>query len=69
MMAFFFTYLEEMLIDFCELVGEHLGENMAEAIWQMLEIYRPLGWVCKMPFLYNINNHLPDIAGHCICHG
>ncbi|KAJ6548291.1 hypothetical protein B0H10DRAFT_1653678, partial [Mycena sp. CBHHK59/15] len=30
---------EEMLIDFRELVGEHSGENMAEAVWSTLKIY------------------------------
>ncbi|KAJ6579278.1 hypothetical protein B0H10DRAFT_2343264, partial [Mycena sp. CBHHK59/15] len=30
---------EEMLIDFRELVGEHSGENMAEAVWTTLKIY------------------------------
>jgi hypothetical protein len=27
------------LIDFRELVGEHLGENMAEEVWSCLELY------------------------------
>ncbi|KAF9551879.1 hypothetical protein CPC08DRAFT_647470, partial [Agrocybe pediades] len=31
---------EELLIDFRELVGEHLGENMAEVVWQTLTTYR-----------------------------
>lgn len=30
---------EEMLIDFRELVGEHSGENMAEAVWTTLKNY------------------------------
>ncbi|KAJ6541133.1 hypothetical protein B0H10DRAFT_1852529, partial [Mycena sp. CBHHK59/15] len=30
---------EEMLIDFHELVGEHSGENMAEAVWSTLSTY------------------------------
>ena len=30
---------EELLIDFQELIGEHSGENMAEAIWATLELY------------------------------
>lgn len=68
-MAFFFTYSEEILIDFRELVGEHSGENMAEAVWQTLETYGLLGQVCKIPFLCDNNNHLPDVAGHCVCHG
>ena len=25
---------EELLIDFRELIGEHSGENMVEAVWQ-----------------------------------
>jgi hypothetical protein len=31
--------LEELLIDFRELVGEHSGENMAEAVWETLTRY------------------------------
>jgi len=30
---------EELLIDFRELVGEHTGENMAEAVWETLTMY------------------------------
>lgn len=30
---------EELLIDFRELVGEHSGENMAEAVWETLTQY------------------------------
>ena len=30
---------EELLINFCELIGEHSGENMAEAVWVMMELY------------------------------
>jgi hypothetical protein len=29
--------LEELLIDFRELQGEHSGENMAEAVWETLK--------------------------------
>ena len=31
--------LEELLIDFRELIGEHLGENMAEAVYKTLQLY------------------------------
>ncbi|KAI0276554.1 hypothetical protein BC826DRAFT_880705, partial [Russula brevipes] len=31
--------LEELLIDFQELIGEHSGENMAKAIWVIMELY------------------------------
>ncbi|KAJ7853197.1 hypothetical protein B0H13DRAFT_1643130, partial [Mycena leptocephala] len=31
--------LEEMLIDFREMVGEHSGENMAEEVWNCIEMY------------------------------
>ena len=36
---------EELLIDFCELIEEHSGENMAEAVWQTLELYGLIGRV------------------------
>ncbi|KAJ6595443.1 hypothetical protein B0H10DRAFT_1724873, partial [Mycena sp. CBHHK59/15] len=31
--------LEELLIDFIELIGEHSGENMAEEVWMSLDRY------------------------------
>ncbi|KAK6981440.1 hypothetical protein R3P38DRAFT_2578502, partial [Favolaschia claudopus] len=37
--------LEELLIDFVELIGEHSGENMAEVIWESLERYGLIGRV------------------------
>jgi hypothetical protein len=30
---------EELLIDFRELLGEHSGENIAEAVWETLVMY------------------------------
>ena len=36
---------EELLIDFRELIGEHSGENMAEAVWAMMELYSLIGKV------------------------
>jgi hypothetical protein len=40
-----------MLIDFRDLVGDHSGENMVEAVWQTLETYGLLGRVRKVTFL------------------
>ena len=31
-------YLEELLIDFKELIGEHSGENMADVVWDVLKL-------------------------------
>jgi len=39
-------FAEELLIDFRELIGEHSGDNMAEAVWQTLELYGLVGRVC-----------------------
>jgi hypothetical protein len=36
---------EELLIDFRELIGEHSGENMAEAVWATMEAYGLIGKV------------------------
>jgi hypothetical protein len=30
---------EELLIDFRELIGEHSGENLAEAVYETLQLY------------------------------
>ena len=43
---------EELLIDFRELIGEHSGENMAEAIWQTMELYGLIGRVCVLQSIY-----------------
>ena len=32
-------FLEEILIDFHEIVGPHSGENMADIVWSTLELY------------------------------
>jgi hypothetical protein len=46
-------FTEELLIDFRELIGEHSGENMAEAVWATMELY---GLVGKVSFLCHIAN-------------
>ena len=30
---------KELLINFCELIREHLGENMAEVVYKTLQLY------------------------------
>ena len=39
------TVIEELLIDFQELIGEHSGENMAKAVWATMELYGLIGKV------------------------
>lgn len=31
--------LDELLIDFQELIGAHTGENMAEVVWETIDLY------------------------------
>ena len=31
--------LEEVILDFREIVDEHLGENLAEVVWQTIIAY------------------------------
>jgi len=38
--------IEEILINFCEIVGENLGENMAQAVLKTLSLYGLKGQVC-----------------------
>jgi hypothetical protein len=40
--------IEELLIDFRELLGEHSGENMAEAVWETLTKYGISDRVCSL---------------------
>ncbi|KAJ7090140.1 hypothetical protein C8R44DRAFT_648340, partial [Mycena epipterygia] len=35
--------LEECLIDFCELISEHSGKNMAAAVWETVEKFGLIG--------------------------
>jgi hypothetical protein len=44
---------EELLIDFRELLGEHSGENMAEAVWATMELYGLIGKVSFGPRFIN----------------
>ena len=34
-----FFFVEEVLIGFCELIGQHLGVNMANAVWEVMDKY------------------------------
>ncbi|KAF8183886.1 hypothetical protein K438DRAFT_1599141, partial [Mycena galopus ATCC 62051] len=38
--------LEESLIDFRELIGQHSGENMASAVWETVTTFGLKGRVC-----------------------
>jgi hypothetical protein len=38
--TFNFASTEELLIDFREIIGKHSGANLAEAVWNTLELYR-----------------------------
>ncbi|KAF8487446.1 hypothetical protein DFH94DRAFT_609932, partial [Russula ochroleuca] len=48
---------EELLIDFRELVGEHSGENMAEAVWATLELYGLIGRIIAIVMDNASNNN------------
>lgn len=47
-------FSEELLIDFCELVGQHSGENMAAAVWSTLETYNIQNKVCPCILIFDI---------------
>jgi hypothetical protein len=66
--------LEELLIDFQELVGEHSGDNMADSVWETLERYGLVGRVSGIGFVAKIKMRLtkhnyPDCCyydGQCV---
>ncbi|KAF5376117.1 hypothetical protein D9615_007777 [Tricholomella constricta] len=60
--------LEELLIDFRELVGEHSGENMAEAVWETLKMYELIGRVIAFMMDNASNNDtlVEGIARRCL---
>ena len=39
--------LEEVILDFREIVGEHSGENLAEVVWQTIAAYGLENKVCQ----------------------
>jgi len=49
--------LEELLIDFQELIGQHSGENMAAVVWSTLETYDIQDKVCSnnIPLFISLN--------------
>ncbi|KIL55008.1 hypothetical protein M378DRAFT_201131 [Amanita muscaria Koide BX008] len=59
--------LEELLIDFRELVGAHSGENMGEAVWKTLEMYGLFGRVIAFVMDNASNNDtlLDSIEARC----
>jgi hypothetical protein len=57
-MIYIFSFTEELLIDFQELIGQHSGENMAKAVWAMMELYGLIGKVNLGLLGLLINGHL-----------
>jgi hypothetical protein len=60
---------EELLIDFRELIREHSGENMAEAVWATLELY---GLIGRASFLSQFTNAFANanvFTDHHYCNG
>lgn len=39
MTEFYSSSIEELLIDFKEIIGDHSGENLAKVVWTTLELY------------------------------
>ena len=60
--------LEELLIDFRELQGEHSGENMAEAVWETLKQYDLIRWVSLPEYCLETSSENFS-KGHWFCYG
>lgn len=41
----------ELLIDFCKLIGEHSGDNLAHAVYETLSSFDLKGRVCQSVYL------------------
>jgi len=52
----FLLFTEELLIDFCEIIGEHSGENMAAIVWATLELYEIQNKVCIKNYFFHALN-------------
>ncbi|KAG1906511.1 uncharacterized protein F5891DRAFT_941811, partial [Suillus fuscotomentosus] len=58
---------EELLIDFCELIGEHSGENMAQAVFETLELFGLKGQVLAIMADNASNNDTMCEALQALC--
>ncbi|PBK85247.1 hypothetical protein ARMGADRAFT_942238, partial [Armillaria gallica] len=47
---------EETLIDFWELLGEHSGDNMADAVWETLKVFGLIGQIMAFVMDNMMNN-------------
>ena len=57
-------FTEELLIDFCELVGKHSGENLADAVWQTMKLYGLQGCVGHAIFCSEYNLIVSQVMTH-----
>ncbi|KAF4613306.1 hypothetical protein D9613_011207 [Agrocybe pediades] len=57
--------LEELLVDFKVVFGEHSGANMAASVWATLELYELLSKVFVMDNASNNDTMLKSIEEHC----
>ncbi|KAJ6556719.1 hypothetical protein B0H10DRAFT_1847432, partial [Mycena sp. CBHHK59/15] len=58
---------EECLIDFCELIGEHSGENMAATVWETVETFGLVGRITAFVMDNATNNDTMVEAFQCRC--
>ena len=58
--------IEELLIDFRELLGKHTGENLAEAVWCTMELYGLQGRVRGHLYQVRVSFSCESVTlGHC----
>jgi hypothetical protein len=60
-----FSLLEELLIDFCKLIGEHSGVNMAYAVYDTMKMYGLRGQVSNSSLysFYSITDQCFQVVG------
>jgi hypothetical protein len=59
--------VEELLIDFRELISEHSGENMTEAVWETLKQYGLIGQIIAIIMDNAMNNNTMMVAIEWCC--
>uniref|UniRef100_A0A0W0GFI2 Transposase-like protein n=1 Tax=Moniliophthora roreri TaxID=221103 RepID=A0A0W0GFI2_MONRR len=61
----------ELLIDFCPLMGEHSGENMAAVVWETMEKYGITGKIMAIMMDNASNNDtlMEELELHCFSTG
>lgn len=56
-----YLFVEEILIDFREIIGAHSGQNLAEIVWETMQNYGLLGKVSTSTIFCYADTYIPKV--------